>query len=159
MLSWEKGSQGSVKTIGIIGGIGPESTVEYYRSIIAFYSERIPDGSYPSIIINSIDLKKVLDLVSANELPELADYLVTEIQRLARAGAECGLVAANTPHIVFNEVRRRSPIRLISIVEATRSHPRAHLRRDGALSDFAGAYRSGYSDSRYDQDSRESDCC
>ena len=119
MLSREKGSQGSVKTIGIIGGIGTESTIEYYRSIIALYGERIPDGNYPSIIINSIDLKKVLDLVSANSLAELADYLVSEIQRLARAGAECGLVAANTPHIVFDEVRRRSTIRLISIVEAT----------------------------------------
>ena len=119
MLSREKGSQGSVKTIGIIGGIGTESTIEYYRSIIALYGERIPDGNYPSIIINSIDLKKVLDLVSANSLAELADYLVSEIQRLAQAGAECGLVAANTPHIVFDEVRRRSTIRLISIVEAT----------------------------------------
>jgi aspartate/glutamate racemase len=119
MLSQEKGSQGSVKTIGIIGGIGPESTIEYYRSIVASYGERMPDGSYPSIIINSIDLKKVLDLVSANELAELTRYLVNEIQRLARAGAECGLVAANTPHIVFDEVRRRSPIQLISIVEAT----------------------------------------
>ena len=108
-----------MKTIGIIGGIGPESTIEYYRSIVASYGERMPDGSYPSIIINSIDLKKVLDLVSANELAELTQYLVNEIQRLARAGAECGLVAANTPHIVFDEVRRRSPIQLISIVEAT----------------------------------------
>jgi aspartate racemase len=80
----------------------------------------MPDGSYPSIIINSsIDLKKVLDLVSANERAELTQYLVNEIQRLARAGAECGLVAGNTPHIVFDEVRRRSPIQLISIVEAT----------------------------------------
>jgi aspartate/glutamate racemase len=50
----------------------------------------MPDGSYPSIIINSIDLKKVLDLVSANERAELTQYLVNEIQRLARAGAECG---------------------------------------------------------------------
>ena len=108
-----------MKSIGIIGGLGPESTIEYYRSIIALYGERIPDGNYPSIIINSIDLKKVLDLVSANSLAELADYLVSEIQRLAQAGAECGLVAANTPHIVFDEVRRRSTIRLISIVEAT----------------------------------------
>ena len=108
-----------MKSIGIIGGIGPESTIEYYRSIITLYSERIPERSYPSIIINSIDLKKVLDLVSANNLAELADYLVSEIQRLARAGAECGLVAANTPHIVFDEVHRRSPIPLLSIVEAT----------------------------------------
>ncbi len=108
-----------MKTIGIIGGIGPESTIEYYRLIIASYVERRPDGSYPSIIINSIDLKKLLDLVVANELANLTEFLVSEIQRLARAGAECGLVAANTPHIVFDEVRRQSPIHLISIVEAT----------------------------------------
>jgi len=119
MLVREKGSQESMKTIGIIGGLGPESTIEYYRSLIAAYAEQKPDGSYPSIIINSIDLKRVLDLVSAKELTKLTEYLVGEIQTLARAGAECGLVAANTPHIVFDEVRQQSPIPLISIVEAT----------------------------------------
>ncbi len=119
MLLREKGSQGTMKRIGIIGGLGPESTIEYYRLIIAAYAERRPDGSYPSIIINSIDLKKLLDMVAANDLAKLTEYLVSEIQRLARAGAECGLVAANTPHIVFDEVRRQSPIPLISIVEAT----------------------------------------
>ena len=119
MLVQEKGSQGSMKTIGIIGGIGPESTIEYYRVIVAAYFERNPDGGYPPIIINSIDLKKMLSMVTANELVRLTDYLVSEIQRLARAGAECGLVAANTPHIVFDEVRRQSPIPMISIVEAT----------------------------------------
>jgi len=108
-----------MKTIGIIGGIGPESTIEYYRSIIASYVERMPDGSYPSIIINSIDLKKLLNMVEANELARMTEFLVAEIQRLARAGAECGLVAANSPHIVFDEVRSKSPIPLISIVEAT----------------------------------------
>jgi aspartate racemase len=108
-----------VKKIGIIGGLGPESTIEYYRLIIASYAERRPDGNYPSIIINSIDLKRLLDLVAANELAKLTEFLVSEIQGLARAGARCGLIAANTPHIVFDEVRRRSPIPLISIVEAT----------------------------------------
>ena len=108
-----------MKTIGIIGGIGPESTIEYYRSIIAAYAVRVPDGSYPPIIINSIDLKKLLDFLAANEQPRMIEFLVDEIQRLARAGAECGLIAANSPHIVFDEVRRQSPIPLISIVEAT----------------------------------------
>jgi aspartate racemase len=119
MLLREKGSQESMKTIGIIGGLGPESTIEYYRLIIAAYAELRPDGSSPSIIINSIDVKKVLDLVAANELAKLTEYLVSEIKRLTRAGAHCGLVAANTPHIVFDEVRTLSPIPLISIIEAT----------------------------------------
>jgi aspartate racemase len=108
-----------MKRIGIIGGLGPESTIEYYRLIIASYVERQADGTYPSVVINSIDLKKVLDLVAAKELAKLTEYLVSEIQRLASAGAECGLIAANTPHIVFDEVCRQSPIPLVSIVKAT----------------------------------------
>jgi aspartate racemase len=108
-----------MKTVGIIGGIGPESTIEYYRSTIAAYREQKGDGSYPSIIINSIDLKKLLDLVAANQLAEVTRYLAAEVQRLANAGAECGLLAANTPHIVFDEVQSQSPIPLISIVQAT----------------------------------------
>ena len=108
-----------MKTIGIIGGIGPESTIEYYRSIVAAYAERVPDGSYPPLIINSVDLKKLLDFLAANELAKMTEFLVNEIQRLARAGAEWGLIAANSPHVVFEDVRRQSPIPLISIVEAT----------------------------------------
>ena len=103
----------------MLGGIGPESTVEYYRLLIASYRQLRPDGSYPSIIINSIDVTKLLAWMGANQLSEGADYLVDELQRLARAGADFGIIAANTPHIVFDEVQQRSPIPLISIVEAT----------------------------------------
>ncbi len=108
-----------MKTVGIIGGIGPESTIDYYRAIIATYREQKPDGSYPSIIINSIDLKKIVDLITANELAKVTEYLVAELQKLARAGADCALLAANTPHIVFEEIRLQSPIPLVSIVQAT----------------------------------------
>ncbi len=107
------------KTVGIIGGIAPASTIEYYRAIIGLYRARTRDGTYPPIVINSIDLKRVLDLVGAQKLAELVEYLLDELTRLARAGADLGLLASNTPHIVFDELRRRSPIPLISIVEAT----------------------------------------
>src|SRR5215207_7492229 len=90
----------SMKTVGIIGGIGPESTVEYYRSIIAAYRGRKRDGSYPPVIINSIDMTRMLDLIAADELAEVAAYLAGEVRRLARAGADFGVLAANTPHIV-----------------------------------------------------------
>jgi aspartate racemase len=108
-----------MKTVGIIGGIGPESTIEYYRLIIASYREQVRDGSYPRIIINSVDLKKMLLFIEANKLVEVTEYLVGEVQKLARAGADFGLLAAGTPHIVFDEVSRRSTIPLLSIVEAT----------------------------------------
>jgi len=108
-----------MKTLGIVGGIGPESTIAYYRSIVSAYREQKQDGSYPPIVINSIDLTKMLGLIGANRLAEVTEYLVDEVRKLARAGADFGLLAANTPHIVFDEISRQSPIPLISIVEVT----------------------------------------
>jgi aspartate racemase len=114
-----------MKTVGIIGGVGPESTIEYYRQIIAAYREQQTDGSYPSIIINSVDVLRLLAWIGANELDAFTNYLADAIERLARAGADFAAVAANTPHIVFDELRRRSSIPLISIVEATYDEARA----------------------------------
>ena len=108
-----------MKSLGIIGGIGPESMIAYYRTIIAQYRERKRDGSYPQLIINSIDLKKGVDFMAADDLAGAAEHLLEEIRKLARAGADFGLIAANTPHIVFDDVARESPIPLLSIVEAT----------------------------------------
>jgi aspartate racemase len=108
-----------MKSLGIIGGLGPESTIDYYQRIIALYRERTGDGSYPQFIINSINLKRGLDFMDVSNLTGMADYLLEEIAKLARAGATFGLISANTPHIVFDEVASKSPIPLISIVEVT----------------------------------------
>ena len=119
------------KLIGIIGGIGPESTIDYYRLFVSIYRERRPDG-YPPVIINSIDLAKVLQLVGANDLAGLTAYLLEEIHRLARAGATHGVLSSNTPHIVFDELEDSSPIPLISIVEtACRAAAERKLKRAG----------------------------
>ena len=107
-----------MKTLGIIGGIAPESTIAYYRHIVSGYRTLRPDGSYPPVLINSIDMTKMLGFVAADELGELTGYLLSELQKLVRAGAEFGLLASNTPHIVFDDLKQRSPIPLISIVEA-----------------------------------------
>jgi len=108
-----------MKTLGMIGGVGPESTIDYYTNIIAMYRERKPDGHYPQFVINSIDLQKGIDFLEANNLAGMADFLLEEIYKLPKAGAEFGIIAANTPHIVFDEVKAKSPIPFISIVEAT----------------------------------------
>ena len=108
-----------MKTLGVIGGIAPESTIDYYRTIIALYRTRKADGSYPPILINSIDLQRVLATVGAGQLAALTDWLLTELEKLERAGADFAIMASNTPHIVFDEVEGRSPLPLISIVTAT----------------------------------------
>jgi len=113
-----------MKTVGIIGGIGPESTVEYYRFIIDGYRARQTDGSYPSIIINSIDLSKLIRWMNAGDLDSVTDYLVSEIEKLERAGVNFAVLASNTPHIVFKQVRARVSLPMISIVETTRDRAR-----------------------------------
>jgi aspartate racemase len=122
-----------MKTLGIIGGLGPESTIDYYGKIVALYRERTGDGSYPQFIINSINMKKGLDFMEANNLGGMADYLLEEIGKLAHAGATFGLISANTPHIVFDEVASKSPISLISIVEATCAAAKARKLKRLAL--------------------------
>src|SRR5947209_5898074 len=118
--------------IGIIGGIGPESTIEYYRLILSFYRGRKNDGSNPPVLINSINMKRLLGLISAGELREASVYLGKEIEKLSKAGASFGLIAANTPHIVFDDLQAASPIPLISIVEETCEHAASlGLRRVG----------------------------
>jgi aspartate racemase len=121
-----------LKTLGVIGGIGPESTIEYYRLLMRAYRARVPDGSNPPILINSINMKHLVTLIERDEFGKTTDYLVGEIQKLADGGADCGLLSANTPHVVFDEISERSPIPLVSIVEATCDVARASgLKRLG----------------------------
>jgi hypothetical protein len=60
----------SVRTVGIIGGLGPESTVDYYRYIIARFRVRHPGGGYPHIIVNSLDVDKGIAMLDAGRLAE-----------------------------------------------------------------------------------------
>ncbi len=108
-----------MKKIGIIGGIGPESTLDYYRGIINAFRERSGGGmNYPDIIIYSADLTELLQIMEERSMDRLADWLLVRIEALQRAGAEFAAIASNTPHVVFDEVTRRSSLPLISIVEA-----------------------------------------
>jgi aspartate racemase len=108
------------KIAGLVGGTGPESTIEYYKQIIARWRERVTDGSYPALVITSINLEAMVPLVRAGELGKLADLLIVELERLHAAGASFAALTANTPHLVFDDLRLRAPLPLISIIEVTR---------------------------------------
>src|SRR6476646_824097 len=122
-----------MKTLGIIGGLGPESTRDYYERIIALFRERTGDRHYPEFVIVSVDLRKGLDFMDGNDLSGMANYLLEAINKLARSGSDFGIISANTPHIVFDEVAPKSPIPLISIVEATRAAGKARKLKRLAL--------------------------
>lgn len=106
-------------TVGIVGGIGPESTLDYYKNIVAGYRNRTNDENYPHIIINSINMTEMLSYVYSHNYNGLTDFLLSAIASLKSAGADFAVIASNTPHVVFDQVNNRSSLPLISIVEAT----------------------------------------
>lgn len=101
--------------VGIVGGLGPESTIDYYKRILEAW-ERVDPATAPAIVIDSLDVRLALHLV-ATDRPALVEYLLASLRRLAGAGADFAAMTANTPHIVFDELVARSPVPLISIVE------------------------------------------
>jgi aspartate racemase len=116
----------------MVGGIGPESTVDYYRSLLARFREY--GANIPHILINSIDVARLLELAKFDDRAELTDYLLEAVETLSRGGAELAFFAANTPHVVFEEVQRRASIRLVSVVLATcKAAQSLNLRRVGLL--------------------------
>jgi aspartate racemase len=121
-----------VASFGLIGGLGPESTVDYYRRILEEWA-KIDTSSSPHIVIDSLDVDYGLSLVE-HDRQKLVEYLLESARRLSAAGCEFGAMAANTPHVVFDELVAKTPIPLISIVEAAAEEAkRRGMKRVGLL--------------------------
>jgi len=108
-----------MKTLGIIGGIGPESTILYYRHLLKKCKEHDENGNAPHIIINSIDNKQLLSYAFNKQYDELASWLIGEINKLKQAGVDFALLAANLPHIVYNRIVPHIDLPLLSIIDET----------------------------------------
>lgn len=102
-------------SVGIVGGLGPESTIDYYRRILEAW-EREDPSTAPHIVIDSLDVRLGLRLVERDR-EALTEYLLASLRRLAGAGVDFAVMTANTPHIVFDDLAARSPVPLVSIVE------------------------------------------
>ena len=108
-----------MKKIGLIGGLGPEATVDYYKEIIKAFSVDNEDLNYPEIIVYSVNMSEFIGLMKLKEYDKAASLLLEKLEALKRAGADFAAITANTPHLLFDELEKKSPLRLISIVEAT----------------------------------------
>ncbi|MPM56079.1 putative racemase YgeA [bioreactor metagenome] len=112
-----------MKKLGLVGGLGPMSTLMYYRDIHEKYRKLAKSasiaGDNPPMIIDSLNLAVAYDLVERKDWVTLADWLTDSINRMHDAGAEFAAIAANTAHIVFDEIQAKSPIPVIGIVDET----------------------------------------
>lgn len=108
-----------MKKIGLVGGIGPASTVEYYLGIIKKCRIEQRGNVYPEIVIDSVNMLQHDKVLAENDYDKLAHYLLRSLSNLKAAGAELAAITANTEHIVWNMVHSKFPLPVISIVEAT----------------------------------------
>jgi len=106
------------KRIGLLGGMSPESTVEYYLHITRTYTERYGDYGYPEIIIYSVSFQPYVDWPNRCRWDLVAAGLRTAAQKLETAGADFVAIATNTMHIVQDEVRQGISIPLLSLLDA-----------------------------------------
>ncbi len=122
------------KTIGILGGMSPESTVDYYQYITRTYTERFGDHGYPALIIYSVSFQPYVDWPNAGRWDLVAQGLREAAQDLEAAGADFIVIATNTMHIVFDEVQASVGIPMLSLLDAVGEAIQAQgLRQVGLL--------------------------
>lgn len=108
-----------MKKIGLIGGIGPASTVEYYLGLIQKSLNEQSNSVYPEIVIDSVNMLKHDMALENGDYSALGGYLLSSLFNLKAAGAEVAAITANTEHIVWNRICNNFPLPVISIVEET----------------------------------------
>lgn len=107
-----------MKKVGIVGGLGPASTIEYYREIVENYRKVNCDDSYPEIVIDSINMGEIIMGIKAQNYNHVAGKLLKSISNLEKAGASFAAIASNSPHIAWDLIKDKTPIPLISIIDA-----------------------------------------
>lgn len=105
------------KKIGILGGMSPESTAEYYQYITRRYTERFGDHGYPEIIIYSVTFQPYVDWPKAGRWDLIAQGLGAAARKLQDAGADFILIATNTMHMVVEEIRAQIDIPVLSLLD------------------------------------------
>lgn len=119
------------RSIGIVGGMSPESTTAYYRKIVALHEKRFGDHSYPRIVIVSVSFQRYIEWQHGGDWKRIGAELQLEFERVADAGADFAILATNTMHKVLPSIR--SPIPVLSILDAVAAAAKSASVRTVAL--------------------------
>jgi aspartate racemase len=123
-----------MKTIGLIGGMSWESSLEYYRLINEGVKARLGGLHSAKSVMVSVDFAEIEALQHAGRWAEAAQILIEAARGLERAGADCVVICTNTMHKVADDVQASVRVPLIHIADATAERVKAAgLTRIGLL--------------------------
>lgn len=105
------------QSVGLIGGLAVGSTIYYYQTIVDACQAR---GFSPKLLIAHADVERVLKLIGANHLEELADYFLEFVKTLENAGVKAVAIGAVAPHLCFPNLLTKTRMPMISLVTETR---------------------------------------
>ncbi|MGM9629672.1 aspartate/glutamate racemase family protein [Butyricicoccus sp.] len=106
-----------MKKIGLVGGLGPASTIEYYRGLTEKCKTGQGTPAYPEIVIDSVNMSEHVCALQNGDYERLGELLLKSLQNLKAAGAEVAAITANTEHIIWDMVSERFPLPVVSIVD------------------------------------------
>jgi len=108
-----------MQTIGLIGGITPQSTILYYEVLNSLASKQFGSLHSCKVIINSVDFGEIAELQKSNHWGKLEDIMCNAASSLEKAGAGLILICANTMHLTIDAVKNTVSIPVIHIAEVT----------------------------------------
>lgn len=109
----------AMKTIGLIGGLSWESSIEYYRIINQESQKRLGGLHSAKCIMYSFDFADIETLQMAGDWPRAAQRMIQAARQLERGGAECIVICSNTMHKMADDVQAAVDLPLIHIADAT----------------------------------------
>ena len=108
-----------MKTIGLLGGMRWESTLEYYRIINQGVKARLGGSHSAQCLLYSVDFAEIEALQHAGDWEALTQAMIAAVKRLERGGADCLVICTNTMHRMADEVQAATPLPLLHIADAT----------------------------------------
>lgn len=110
-----------MKTVGIIGGLGPEATAKFYLEIVSACSD-LSEHSHPPVLIYNVPLPLQLEkecIVEAKNEEKCLPFLIKAAKILEKGGADFLVMPCNSLHMFIKEIRRAVKIPVLSIIEET----------------------------------------
>jgi len=123
-----------MKTIGLIGGMSWESSIEYYRIINETVRAKLGGLHSAKSIMYSVDFAEIEVLQHQGKWDEAAELMIAAAKNVENGGADFVIICTNTMHKMADEVQKHIQIPLLHIADATAKTIKARgLRRIGLL--------------------------
>ena len=108
-----------MKTIGMIGGMSWESSIEYYRIVNQAVREKLGGLHSAKSIMYSVEFAEIEELQHQNQWDKLAEIMVEAGRSLEKGGADFVIICTNTMHKLYDEVQQSIKIPMLNIADAT----------------------------------------